>query len=603
MRGLRGIDACVVVDGPKFDADEKRWVIAFTLRRGVGVRFIGAVTRWFAIADESYPFGAISVYPASKNGIAATFPHQSRNTPNRGRKPWRGGKLCLDSPFGGERLLTVVRDPVGDAETRLRWHVDRAVEWVRRAANGNLLATGDPFELPIRQRTDLPEWNERRVVHDESTQTFEAWNGREGTAGIVDFGLVTDVRGAIGSSCFVDRTEAIVRTWSGRTLAKCDDVRGFWWLWPRPLVLEPWQSPHTWGDLRRVSNEVGIDPDEFLRWLLLSVRGAKTSNILLLGFPVSLRVGSPFVEIHWDAILLPSVEAEAGKPPNGFRGNARGWWWRDRHGAFADHAPLKYLRTENWSSDRLQARGRLPQRVRDLRVALLGAGALGSSLAEMLARAGINQIALVDDDLLEAGNVCRHLATLADIGKSKVHVVAERLRQISPTIRVTAVEEKLRGSAEAIVVRLDPYDVIIDCTSSDEALDLLSTAWWPLPRIFASFSMGYGGKRVFSFGANGNEFPRKSFADHVRPWIQHESRTWAENDEVFEGAGCWMPLFPARFDDVVLAAASCLKELEAIVMLPPRASRFRVFSQTDTDEGFGGSSPEFAPPSHEGSLR
>jgi len=65
---------------------------------------------------------------------------------------------------------------------------------------------------------------------------------------------------------------------------------------------------------------------------------------------------------------------------------------------------------------------------------------------------------------------------------------------------------------------------------------------------------------------------------------------------VLEGAGCWSPLFPARHDDVVLAAATCAKELEALVAQRPRAPRFRVFAQTTSLEGFQGFVPEAAPP-------
>src|SRR5208283_3058592 len=140
---------------------------------------------------------------------------------------------------------------------------------------------------------------------------------------------------------------------------------------------------------------------------------------------------------------------------------------------------------------------------------------------------------------------------------------------------------------------------IVDCTSSDEALALLATAWWSIPRVFASFSMGYAGKRVFSFGVSGHQFPQEEFAGSVRPWLEHEARTWASNEEILEGAGCWSPLFPARHDDVVLAAATCVKELETLVAKKPSAPRFRVFAQSSSDDGFQGFLPESAPPAAE----
>lgn len=596
LRGLRGIDACVIENGPTFHAVVKQWGVTFSFRRESGARFIGASTRWCALIDESYPFGGVAIHPATEGGITATFPHQSRNTTARDGRSWRGGKLCLDSPFGGERRLTLVRDPVGDADVRLRWHVERALLWLDRAANDQLLAPGDPFELPARSRTTARAWIRQRVVHDETAPTFDAWNGLEGAFGRSDLGLVTDIGNVIGVRRFVNRADATVREWTGRELGKCDDVVGFWWLWPKPIVLPPWQAPNTWGELRSIAKTMGLDADGVLRWLLTSIRGVKPSNILLLGYPVSLRVGAPMTEVHWDALLLPPVAAAAGKPPSGFRPNSRGWWQRDRYGTFHDKVELQFLQTENWSPERLQARGRLPSSIRNLRVALLGVGALGSTLAEMLVRAGTKDIALVDDDVLEAGNVCRHVATLADVGKTKVQVVAQRLRQISPAVRVVELNEALHGNANAIAAQFDEYDIIIDCTSSDEALALLAAAWWSIPRVFASFSLGYGGKRVFSFGVGGHRFPQQEFAASVRPWLEYEAKIWANSEEVLEGAGCWSPLFPARHDDIVLAAATCVKELESMVAQVPRASRFRVFAQSISDDGFQGFVPEGAPP-------
>lgn len=596
LRGLRGIRECVIEDGPKHHEDTKRWAVAFSLRRESGVRFIGTSTHWCVLIDDVYPFGEIAVYPAADGGITATFPHQSRNTPSSQRVGWRGGKLCLDSPFDGERRTAFVRDPVGDAETRLRWHMQRALLWLHHAANDDLLAAGVPFELPARSHTAVPAWSQRRVVHDESDLSFAAWRGRGGTFGFARLGSVTDIGDVIGVDRFEDRVHAVLREWGGRKLGDCGDATGFWWLWPNTIILPPWQAPHTWGELRRIAKNSELDADVVLRWLVERLRGAKTSSLLLLGYPVPLHVGERATEVHWDAIVLPPVRAAEGKPPNGFRLNARGLWHRDRYETFADRVELEYLRTENWSPARLQARGRLPRDVRDRRVALVGVGALGSALADMLVRAGVKDIALVDGDLLEAGNVCRHLATLSDVGKRKVEVVAQRLRAISPTVQVTEMDERLSADPKTIVGQFDEYEIIIDCTASDEALALLALPWWPVPRVFASFSLAYGGKRLFSLGVCGHRFPQQEFFTSVRPWLKYDAKVRADSEEVLEGAGCWSPLFPARHDDVVLAAATCVKELETLVAKMPITPRFRVFAQSSSEDGFQGFIPESVPP-------
>lgn len=589
LRSVRSLPSCEVENVPRFDATAKQWVVSMWLRIEHAGPFVGTRTKWCVLLDEAYPYGRIAFYPAAEGGLSSTFPHQDRNTANRGRRGWRSGKLCLDSPFRGERRPTNARDPIGDVDARLRWHVERALAWLEAAAAGRLLDPGDPFELPSRPHTGLKEWAKLRLVHDESAREFRSWSGRQGFVGTVDLGAVPGIEGVIGAGSFVDQTGTTVRSWMGRPLVALDEtVSGVWWLWPQPIVVPPWQAPGSWGELRRAGRAMGLDVDSVLERLAPSLRGIKTRTILLLGYPIPTHAGSEPTEVHWDGVLLPQIPPAAGKPPRGFRPNARGWWQRDRRESFGDKVPLEYLRTENWSGDRLHARGRLPASLLDAHVVILGVGALGSNLAEQLVRAGLKKIALVDDDLVAAGNVCRHVATLDDVGDRKVRAVARRLLQISPLVQVSEFDAGISADRDAMVNMLDAYDVIVDCTASDEALSLLARGWWSIPRVFASFSLGFGANRLFSFGVTGHEFSQGQFAKEVAPWLRDETSTWAGSEELLEGAGCWSPLFPARHDDVVLAASICVKELEALTAQRSREPRFRVFEKRESAEGFTG---------------
>jgi hypothetical protein len=218
-------------------------------------------------------------------------------------------------------------------------------------------------------------------------------------------------------------------------------------------------------------------------------------------------------------------------------------------------------------------------------IAILGVGALGSIVAELLVRAGVTRLTLVDDDVLTAGNICRHSATLAEVGSGKVDVVARRLVQISPHARIVQHGERIPSSPDVLVDLLDSSGIIVDCTGSNDALEMLARAWWPIPRLFLSASVGYAARRFFSFVAFGNQFPIGVFGSMMRPWLAEESAAWAAHGEFLEGAGCWSPLFPARYDDILLAASACVKKIEKIAVKLPVVPLLDVFEQVTDDLG------------------
>lgn len=76
-------------------------------------------------------------------------------------------------------------------------------------------------------------------------------------------------------------------------------------------------------------------------------------------------------------------------------------------------------------------------RLQSSRVAVFGIGGVGGYVIEALARSGIGAIDIIDFDRVDKSNINRQIiATTESIGKYKTEVMAERIRQISPTCRV-----------------------------------------------------------------------------------------------------------------------------------------------------------------------
>ena len=82
------------------------------------------------------------------------------------------------------------------------------------------------------------------------------------------------------------------------------------------------------------------------------------------------------------------------------------------------------------------------EKLQKAKVAIFGIGGVGSFVVEGLARAGIGNFILVDNDDVEVTNLNRQIiATTKTIGKSKVEVAKERILEINPNAKVEVFKE------------------------------------------------------------------------------------------------------------------------------------------------------------------
>jgi len=100
-------------------------------------------------------------------------------------------------------------------------------------------------------------------------------------------------------------------------------------------------------------------------------------------------------------------------------------------------------------------------RLFNARVAVLGAGGLGSPALQYLASAGVGTLGVVDFDSVEASNLQRQvLFGVGDVGRPKAEVAAERVAALSPHTRVVQHRERL--TADNAAGLLGGYDLVID---------------------------------------------------------------------------------------------------------------------------------------------
>jgi tRNA A37 threonylcarbamoyladenosine dehydratase len=131
-------------------------------------------------------------------------------------------------------------------------------------------------------------------------------------------------------------------------------------------------------------------------------------------------------------------------------------------------------------------------------VLVVGLGGVGAYAAEMICRAGIGRMTIVDGDLIHPTNRNRQLPALKSTeGMPKAIVMGKRLKDINPDLDLTVIQEYIKD--ERMIEILDKeYDFVVD------AIDTLS------PKVFLIYhSLTRKFRLVSSMGAGGKFDPQE----------------------------------------------------------------------------------------------
>ena len=127
-------------------------------------------------------------------------------------------------------------------------------------------------------------------------------------------------------------------------------------------------------------------------------------------------------------------------------------------------------------------------------VLVAGLGGVGSWAAEMICRAGVGTMTIIDGDIITDANRNRQLPALTSTtGRKKAEVMGERLLDINPELHLRVITEFIRDQRMIDILEEEHYDYVVD------AIDTLS------PKVFLVYhslrlklpvvsSMGAGGK-------------------------------------------------------------------------------------------------------------
>lgn len=140
------------------------------------------------------------------------------------------------------------------------------------------------------------------------------------------------------------------------------------------------------------------------------------------------------------------------------------------------------------------------KRLAETSVLIVGAGGLGSPISLYLAAAGVGKIGLVDNDTISESNLQRQiLYGYKDIGKLKIDIACNRIRDISPEVEVVGYD--MFFTTDNAIDIAKGYNIIIDACDNNKTRYAMDKASKELgiPYIYGAISEFNGQVSVFNY--------------------------------------------------------------------------------------------------------
>ena len=146
------------------------------------------------------------------------------------------------------------------------------------------------------------------------------------------------------------------------------------------------------------------------------------------------------------------------------------------------------------------------KKILNSKVLIIGAGGLGCPVADLLARAGVGEIGIVDYDRISLSNIHRQiLFTSKDINKYKVDVIKKRLNLINKDIKINTYNKK--ASEKNLHKIISKYEIIVDGSDNFKTKFLLNKFSLKLKKILIVGAISKFDGHIFSFDFNSKKTP------------------------------------------------------------------------------------------------
>ena len=213
------------------------------------------------------------------------------------------------------------------------------------------------------------------------------------------------------------------------------------------------------------------------------------------------------------------------------------------------------------------------------KVGILGAGSLGSKVAVTLARSGVQSFVLVDDDILQPGNLLRHELDARALGAHKVHGLEERIRAVAPKAEVKVWRVLLGGqessaTTSSVLSDLGSCDLVIEATADPQAFNFAAAAVRSANKPLVWTEIYAGGIGGFVGRVRpGIDPPPHTARQQYLAWCRDQHVPWIGDDRDYDSRTPQGPTLIAADADVSVIAGHASR-LALDTLMRPLASEF-----------------------------
>jgi len=146
------------------------------------------------------------------------------------------------------------------------------------------------------------------------------------------------------------------------------------------------------------------------------------------------------------------------------------------------------------------------KKIKQAKVLIIGAGGLGCPVAEFLTRAGVGNIGIIDDDLVNISNIHRQsLYNINDVNESKVKCAQNKLNKINPKTLVKTYNLRLNKNNGVAIIK--PYDFIVDGSDNFKTKFLINDICLKLKKFLVVGAISKFDGHLFTYNFKTKKIP------------------------------------------------------------------------------------------------